>query len=106
MKSEKLMRTFFNLCIISLLTTSCVHTTKNYYTIAPPKHGTPITNSTKISTSNEKHVAKTQKPAPPPEWDVFAYREYQEKYGEIPEWDVLNEKSPNKLDDILEPPLK
>ena len=100
MKSEKIMSKFFNLCIVSVLTTSCVHTTKNYYTISPPTHETPIINPTKISTSNEKPAVKTQKPAPPPEWDVFAYSEYHEKYGEVPEWDVFNKKYPksNQLD--------
>lgn len=98
MRSEKIMKKFFNLCIVSVLTTSCVHTTKNYYTIVPPKDEAPITNPAKISTSDEKPVLEeTQKPAPPPEWDVFKYREYQEKYGEIPEWDIFHEKSPNKL---------
>ncbi|MDK4576860.1 lytic transglycosylase domain-containing protein [Kingella kingae] len=34
-------------------------------------------------------VAAVQQKPPPPEWDVFAYREYQEKYGEKAEWDAF-----------------
>lgn len=33
-------------------------------------------------------VAAQKPPPPPPKWDVFAYAEYSEKYGNKPEWDI------------------
>lgn len=48
-----------------------------------------VQNTPTFSDDKPVVAAVQQKPPPPPEWDVFAYREYQEKYGEKAEWDAF-----------------
>ena len=48
-----------------------------------------VQNAPSFSDDKPVVAAVRQKPPPPPEWDVFAYREYQEKYGEKAEWDAF-----------------
>lgn len=49
----------------------------------------PAAQTNKQPEYDEKPVMAVmqKKTPPPPEWDVFAYAEYMEKYGEKPAWE-------------------